>query len=584
MACSPSTRPDQIGRAVRTTSLDVGGVDTIRWYSGARCSDGAADGVRGEMATEQDVGTEAEVWLLLQPSPTVAPPRVLRVVLAAVVLFITAIAMTIPVRPRLILSAAGNDASLASYYTGAVDALTSTIAVFSSPLLGAVSDVAGRRPVLLLSHVGELGALLIIARFHESLVAQFPAYMLIALTGAYVSTINTILADISTNGPAELSSQNYGYLGATFGLCFLVGPALGGWIDAALFVAASFRVAAVLVLAAMLFVYFFVPETKGCGRSAGVSGAVLLDAEQENLSRRVIRAVRNTQLNPFPRMRAVFSETEALTWLAATIAVSSLAQSGLNSILFLYVNVRLGWETKETGFFLSMVGLSLLVSQGVLAPLCVHYLGEVDTILLGYSFSALHYIIYGLARSSGTMYLGLVFGGISFVSEPVSAGALFVERCASKRNYYTSNLTSPTLGPERASRAADRTRPTRLAPGVTECSQYDCSAHQPSHCNVALWIRESSRAARPTIFCDQRHCDVCNCTSARLPLEARPEVGVSVRRHAQHNLASGAFCRYAVPDQASTKERDVTNRHKQSWCTTTVPFERYGSGLKESVR
>lgn len=406
------------------------------------------------MSNEADIGHETEATFLLSAAAAEEglppPPRrsrsVLYHLLVSVLLFLTAVAMTIPVRPKLILDATG-DASLASYFTSLVDCLQSIISIFSSPLFGAISDVIGRKPILTLSQIGELVALLTVARFPRNLYMQFPAYLLIALTNSYFTTTSTIIADISMQGGSEggevregseeethvLSTRNFGYLGAATGFCFLVGPFLGGVVEERFYLASSFQLAGLFIAMAMVYVYIFLPETKPDSPldRENDDEAVQNSSSVRHLWRRtsrtvkeLYRAARGTELNPFPRIRRFLGASEALTWLALAISVTSLAHAGMNSIIFLYVNVKLGWDTKETGFFMSMVGLSLLFSQGVLAPLAVRHLGEANTILLGYSLSALHFVVYAVALSTKTMYVGLFIAMLSYTSEPAIKGLL----------------------------------------------------------------------------------------------------------------------------------------------------------------
>lgn len=403
------------------------------------------------MVTEADVGTEGEAALLLEASASSRAThhlprpaaRILRRLLVAVVLFITATAMTIPVRPRLILDAASNDSSLASYYSGMVDSLQAILTIFTAPLFGAVSDVVGRKPILVLSHLGELTGLLVVASCPSSLAFQFPAYMLIAVTNSYVTTANTIVADLSNIASADMgaddarvsSTANFGYLGAAFGVSFLIGPTLGGLIEDYWYLASSFHVACVLIVIAVAYVATFLPETKQ--RTIAEQPSSSTEALQPTASwwrrtgtnvsttaREVTDAIRATQINPLPRARRIFAANEAMTWIAITIATASLAQGGLNAIMFLYLNKKLGWDTKETGFFLSMVGLSVLIAQGLLAPLAVRLIGEVPTILMAYALSALHYLLYALANTTETMYFALFIGMFGFTVDPVLKGLL----------------------------------------------------------------------------------------------------------------------------------------------------------------
>lgn len=400
------------------------------------------------MPNEADIGHETEATFLLSaaaaeealPPPPRPSRHVLYHLLVSVLLFLTAIAMTIPVRPKLILDATG-DASRASYFTGLVDCLQSIISIFSSPLFGAVSDVIGRKPILTMSQTGELVALLTVARFPRNLYMQFPAYLLIALTNSYFTTTSTIIADISMQGRGAgneeeghvLSTKNFGYLGAASGFCFLVGPFLGGLVEERFYLASSFQLAGLLIALAMVYVQVFLPETKPNSPSHHEADEEFGQDElwlghmwrrTSTMVNMLYGAVRETELNPFPRARRFLGASEALTWLALAIGVSSLAHAGMNSIIFLYVNVKLGWGTKETGFFMSMVGLSLLFSQGIIAPLAVRHLGEINTILIGYALSALHFMVYALALTTKTMYIGLFIAMLSYASEPAVKGLL----------------------------------------------------------------------------------------------------------------------------------------------------------------
>lgn len=132
----------------------------------------------------------------------------------------------------------------------------------------------------------------------------------------------------------------------------------------------------------------------------------------------IVDAIRRTEINPLPRIKTLFSHNEGLTWLGITLAVYTLAQASLNSILFLYANVRLGWGSFETGIFLSTLGLAILVSQAVLAPACVWAVGEHGTIYLGFALTAVHFAIYGFANNTALMYVGLAVGSLGFVCDP----------------------------------------------------------------------------------------------------------------------------------------------------------------------
>lgn len=131
--------------------------------------------------SQAGVGSESERALLLAlpggpPGPARRrPPPALARVLVAVALFVTAVAMTVPARPALVLDAVGGGAREAAAVMGVADAMAAAVEIVASPVLGVCSDVVGRRPLLLLSQVGEMAGLLIIAQFHTHVASYFVA-------------------------------------------------------------------------------------------------------------------------------------------------------------------------------------------------------------------------------------------------------------------------------------------------------------------------------------------------------------------------------------------------------------------------
>lgn len=232
------------------------------------------------------------------------------------------------------------------------------------------------------------------------------------MTGVFFATVSSVIADVSIQlDDPSAGAANYGLLGATFGACFLVGPVTGGFLEDRLYTTASFHVASFLIFLSICWVYLFVPETRipATGTSAG----------DQDLWQTLRRGVRQ----PFAKIGEVF-QGRALKLLAVGIAISALAQGGLNSVFFLYLNARLGWGTSDVGLFLSGVGASLLISQGILVRLAVPRFGEMGTIVLGYTCSVLHYAVYGFARSGRIAYAGLVVGMVSFIADPAMKGLL----------------------------------------------------------------------------------------------------------------------------------------------------------------
>lgn len=315
-----------------------------------------------------------------------------------------AVAMVVPVRPKLLLDALGGSASRAAAVTGGLSALDAVVEVVSNPGLGHVSDLHGRRGVLLLAQAGLATDLALTAALAGHWQAHVAATLVGAATGVFFMTLATVTADLAVGTGEEAAA--YGALGAAYGVAFAVGPALGGAMAAASSPTAPFHGAIAAVALNAAAVRWVLPETAPVGRGWLPSGGVA-----------------SLTINPLPRLRVLF-RSSVLRWLGATVAASGVAAGGLGSMLFFYTHTRFGWGPPETGRFLSAVGVSMIISQGVLARPAVAVLGERPLILTGYALKAAHLVLYGAARSSGAMYGALGVATLGYAAGPAWKGVL----------------------------------------------------------------------------------------------------------------------------------------------------------------
>ncbi len=205
----------------------------------------------------------------------------------------------------------------------------------------------------------------------------------------------------------------YGQLGAVVGGAFMVGPAIGGGVAKLFGDTGPFVFAACFLVFLVVFVARFVPET---GKTAQDDS----ETEGGRWQRAWASAATVAWENPVPKVRHSLFGCPAMGRLVTADAVSSLGESGLISIMFLYVNARLGWGSPEIGVFLSATGLSLLIAQGFLAPGLVQLFGERRVIVGGYVAAAAHFTVYALASRPWILYAGLVVAIPGFASGPAT--------------------------------------------------------------------------------------------------------------------------------------------------------------------
>src|SRR5262245_6607158 len=152
-------------------------------------------------------------------------PKVrLAVVLSVVYIDMLGLGLAFPVLPRLIAQFEGGNISLASYIYGGIAAEYSVMQILWSPLIGLLSDLYGRRPVILLALVG-MGVNYFLLASAPSLWLFAVGRMIAGAFGATFTAAGAYLADIT---PPEKRAQSFGLIGAAFGFGFITGPALGG--------------------------------------------------------------------------------------------------------------------------------------------------------------------------------------------------------------------------------------------------------------------------------------------------------------------------------------------------------------------
>jgi DHA1 family tetracycline resistance protein-like MFS transporter len=162
----------------------------------------------------------------------------------------------IPVIPKLITHLTGDTLSHASRVGGWLMFAYALMQFIFAPILGGLSDRYGRRPILLLSLFG-FGIDYIFQAYAPTLAWLFVGRILAGILGSSFTTASAYIADVST---PEKRGQNFGLIGAAFGLGFIIGPAIGGLLGQ-YGPRAPFLAAAVLALVNWLYGLLILPES-----------------------------------------------------------------------------------------------------------------------------------------------------------------------------------------------------------------------------------------------------------------------------------------------------------------------------------
>ena len=298
----------------------------------------------------------------------------------AVLVDVIGLGIIVPVVPGLIMELTGEGVSRAAIYGGWLYFTYATIQFFCAPLLGNISDRVGRRPVILLS-LFALGVDYLIMGFAPTLTWLFVGRALAGVAGASFIPAYAYLADVS---PPEKRAQNFGIVGAAFGLGFIIGPAVGGMLGE-IGVRVPFFAAAGLALANVTFGYFVLPESlpKEARRSFDIRRANPLGAL--------------THIRKYPMVPA----------MAAAVFFWQVGHQVLPSTWAYYTMFKFHWSEAAVGASLAFVGLIMATSQGLLTRVVVPSLGERRTAVIGLVCAFCAYIFYAFAGRGWMMYAGM---------------------------------------------------------------------------------------------------------------------------------------------------------------------------------
>ena len=250
-----------------------------------------------------------------------------------------------------------------------------------APIIGNLSDRFGRRPVLLAS-LAAFGIDYLVMAFAPTLVWLFVGRLIAGITGAAYATANAYIADIT---PPEKRSENFGLMGAAFGVGFILGPAIGGFLGD-FGPRAPFFVASALALANVTYGWLVLPESLPPEKRRPFSFAIA---------------------NPFGTL-GLLAKHPGVLGLAMALMLWMLGHQVLPSVWTYYTMLRFQWDQRIVGLSLAAAGISMIVVQGTLTRLIIPKLGERRAATAGLAFGAAGYLVYALAPEGWMMFLGIV--------------------------------------------------------------------------------------------------------------------------------------------------------------------------------
>ena len=310
-------------------------------------------------------------------------------ILMTVVINAMGIGLIMPVMPDLIVLLQGSSLANAALWGGVLSTSFAVMQFLFGPMIGNLSDRFGRRPILLTS-------LAVMALDYLVMATAGSIWLLLAgriIGGITAATHSTATAFMADTNPPDKRGASFGMISAGFGLGFVMGPLIGGFLGE-LGPRAPFYAAAALSTANLILGYFVLPET---------------------VTDTIRRPFKWQRANPF----GAFKNIEKLQGLGRLLSVMFLYQLAFNvfpAIWSYFTQERFGWDTRLIGISLATYGISIAVVQAGLIRIALKQLGETKTIIAGFGFALLSFSILAFINS----------GPAALILIPLSAMAAMV--------------------------------------------------------------------------------------------------------------------------------------------------------------
>ena len=283
----------------------------------------------------------------------------------------------IPVMPALIRELIQGDISAASSYGGWLMFAYAIMQFLCAPILGNLSDKYGRRPVLLFSLFG-FGIDYIFLALAPGIGWLFVGRIIAGITGASFTTASAYIADISA---PDKRAQNFGMIGAAFGLGFIIGPLIGG-ILGQFGSRVPFIAAAVLTLMNWLYGYFVLPE------SLAKENRRPFDWKRANPMGSLV------QLKKYP----------SVAGLIISLTLVYIAAHAVQSTWSFYNIGKFNWDEKMVGYSLAFVGFMIALVQGGLIRLVIPKIGQEKSLYTGLLLYSIGMLLFAFATEGWMMF------------------------------------------------------------------------------------------------------------------------------------------------------------------------------------
>lgn len=336
-------------------------------------------------------------------------------------IFVTALLNSIgfgiilPVLPQLVMEVTGEGLASAARFGGFLMFAYAAMQFFLAPVVGGLSDRYGRRPVLLIS-LAILGIDYLIMYWAPTFAWLLLGRLIAGAAASTFSICNAYIADISE---PDKRAQNFGLIGAAFGMGFVFGPVIGGFLGeygARL----PFLAAAVLSFTNCLYGLLVLPES---------------------LSEDKRRPFELSRANPLGTLTAL-KRYPMVFGLIGAYVLYMLGHHALPATWSYFAIERFDWSPREIGYSLGAVGVLMVLVQAVLLRVVLPKLGSRRTAMIGFLSIIVSFLGYAVVTEGWMVYPFLLVGGLQGFVAPSMQGIMSTQVADSEQGELQGGIAS----------------------------------------------------------------------------------------------------------------------------------------------
>lgn len=361
-------------------------------------------------------GIVAKYYFLIHPYNSMSKRTpALGFIFITLLIDVTGFGIIIPVIPKLITELIHGDLSQAATYGGWLMFAYAIVQFFFSPIIGNLSDRFGRRPVLLFSLLG-FSIDYVITALAPTVGWLFLGRILAGVTGASMTTATAYIADVS---PPEKRAQNFGLVGAAFGLGFIIGPVIGGVLGQ-YGSRAPFIAAAILAFLNFLYGFFILPES----------------LKPEN--RRPFEWKRANPAGSLLHIR----KYPVILGLVGSLVLLYIAAYAVQSTWTYFTMEQFNWNEAMVGYSLGAIGLLVAIVQGGLIRVINPWLGQKRSVYVGLIMYSIGFFLFAFASKSWMMFAFLIPYCLGGIAGPALQGIISGQVPSNEQGELQGALTS----------------------------------------------------------------------------------------------------------------------------------------------